>query len=282
MIVDYHVHPDYSIDASGKIIDYCNKAVALGLKELCFTTHVDLDPVRKQKDDKVRVDGKIMRMRSTWPKIYLDEIHNAKEVFKNKGLKIRAGVEVGYQPFLEEDAKSFLKKYPFDFVLGSVHCLNHIAISSFHEHSQYFQGKTPRAVLEDYYSIIELAVDSNLFDCIGHLDIYKRYGTRYMDFEAHKDYVCDVITQILKKMQNNSTALEINTSPFRNGGNEPHPGYDILKLCKKIGFDFATIGSDAHGVKNLAKDIDKGIKIAQAYGLKIHGFSKRTPYILMA
>ena len=43
---DYHVHPDYSIDASPvKIRDYCQKALELELREICFTTNVELDPL---------------------------------------------------------------------------------------------------------------------------------------------------------------------------------------------------------------------------------------------
>jgi len=55
---DYHVHPDYSIDASPvKIREYCQKALELGLAEICFTTHIELDPVRREKDNFVNLNG---------------------------------------------------------------------------------------------------------------------------------------------------------------------------------------------------------------------------------
>ena len=55
---DYHVHPDYSIDASPvKIREYCQKALELELREICFTTHVELDPVRREKDNFINVNG---------------------------------------------------------------------------------------------------------------------------------------------------------------------------------------------------------------------------------
>jgi len=280
MLVDYHVHPDYSIDATGKILDYCKKAIELGLKEICFTTHVDLDPVRKEIDDKVRVDSKIMEMRSEWPEYYLEEIQHARSIFAGKGLKVKAGVEVDYQPHLEEDIGVIINKYDFDFVMGSVHCLEHIAISSSRENAKYFAGKTAEQVLEAYYHVVNLAVESGLFDCIGHLDIYKRYGNKYMNFENPKPLLNEYLSSILNKMKKHRIALELNTSPFRNGGKEPHPGHEVLKICQRMGFNFVTIGSDCHCVKNLAKDVEKAFKIAAKYKLRVYGFEKRIPYVL--
>ncbi|HHX94976.1 MAG TPA: PHP domain-containing protein, partial [Clostridia bacterium] len=57
-LTDYHVHPDYSIDASPvKIRQYCRRALELGIVEICFTTHVELDPVRKEKDNFALLNG---------------------------------------------------------------------------------------------------------------------------------------------------------------------------------------------------------------------------------
>ena len=41
---DYHVHPDFSIDAKGSLREYCDRAIELGLSEIIFTTHVDSSP----------------------------------------------------------------------------------------------------------------------------------------------------------------------------------------------------------------------------------------------
>jgi histidinol-phosphatase (PHP family) len=34
---DYHIHPNYSIDAEGEVEDFCKAALNAGLKEIAFT-----------------------------------------------------------------------------------------------------------------------------------------------------------------------------------------------------------------------------------------------------
>lgn len=41
MYADYHVHCEYSDDSQTPIADQVNRAIELGLSELCFTDHVD-------------------------------------------------------------------------------------------------------------------------------------------------------------------------------------------------------------------------------------------------
>lgn len=53
----------------------------------------------------------------------------------------KAGLEVGYDLGLEKAIERVVKSYPFDFVLGSVHSLEHIAISSKKESRFYFPGR---------------------------------------------------------------------------------------------------------------------------------------------
>ena len=42
---------------SVKIRQYCRRALELGIVEICFTTHVELDPVRKEKDNFALLNG---------------------------------------------------------------------------------------------------------------------------------------------------------------------------------------------------------------------------------
>lgn len=43
MYYDYHMHCDFSADSKTPMIDMVEKSVDLGLKEICFTDHVDYD-----------------------------------------------------------------------------------------------------------------------------------------------------------------------------------------------------------------------------------------------
>ena len=73
--VDYHVHPDYSLDATGTIDEYCDRALELGLKQICFTTHYDSDPFREKIDPFMRRQGKVIPALGTNIEILLQGPH---------------------------------------------------------------------------------------------------------------------------------------------------------------------------------------------------------------
>ena len=42
-MIDYHVHTNYSADASATVTEQLEAAAERGLSEICFTDHVDFD-----------------------------------------------------------------------------------------------------------------------------------------------------------------------------------------------------------------------------------------------
>ena len=43
MFYDYHMHSSFSNDSKSDMEDMIKKSIELGLKEICFTDHVDYD-----------------------------------------------------------------------------------------------------------------------------------------------------------------------------------------------------------------------------------------------
>ena len=142
-LADCHVHPNYSKDVkTDATIDlYCQRAVELGIGELCFTVHYDTDPLRKELDDFVRVKGEVKSFDSDWIENYWREIEEARDRYSNSGLNVKAGLEVDYSPEIEDKLREFLSRNHFDFILGAVHCLDHIAIASSSESINYFKNR---------------------------------------------------------------------------------------------------------------------------------------------
>ncbi|MCL5779826.1 MAG: histidinol-phosphatase [Firmicutes bacterium] len=276
-LADYHVHPGYSMDAEPwSIHHYCQRAVELGLQEICFTTHFECDPLRKHIDWLVRLNGRLLPMDQwSWVDHYLSEIEKAKGVFKPAGLTVRAGVEVGYGLGLEPVIEKLVTDYPWDYVLGSVHCLDHIAISSRKESPTYFQGRTAKQVCQDYYKIMAEAVGTGFFDCVGHLDIYKRYGLDYLGEEIN-EVELEHGERILRQMARQGMGLEINTSRKRKG-QDFFPSVRLLKLARECGVKIFTVGSDAHSVSELGQGLLQAVELLYEHGLSLHGFHQRVP-----
>lgn len=273
---DYHIHPDFSIDASPvRIKDYCYRALELGLKDICFTTHVELDPVRKKIDNFAVLNGeKISVFNHTWLDKYFDDIIQAQREFKEDNLRVKAGIEVGYCMGCEKEIEEIVDNYPFDFVLGAIHCLEHIAISSMKESPNYFQSRSLSQVRTDYFSTLKEAVATGLFDAIAHIDIYQRYGLRYFGSKILKIHR-GAIEPIFEEMARRKMGLEINTSSLRRGLNEFHPSREIVALAAQSGVKIFTIGSDAHSLEQLGDYLDEAQALLEGFNLVNYVFSHR-------
>ncbi|MCL6638662.1 MAG: histidinol-phosphatase [Firmicutes bacterium] len=277
-MLDYHVHPDYSIDADpSSIWQYCQRAAEIGIREICFTPHLEVDPVRKHLDGFVRLKGVRSPMNDlTWLDCYFKEIEEARREWKEAGLSVKSGIEVGYDLGLEKMIERVVENYPFDFVLGSVHCLDHKAISSKRESVRYFPGKEMEQVVQSYFYTLKEGVKTGLFDCVAHLDLYRRYGVHYFGtgvLRAHENLIGPLFELMLKT----DTGLEINTSSLRRGHTEFHPSRAIILSAKRAGITVFTVGSDAHRLDELGLKVDEACAMLLALGIEPATYTRRQP-----
>jgi len=260
---DYHVHPDYSLDAVGTIEQYCRRALELGLKEICFTTHYDSDPFRKDEDPFMRIEGEIVPLSEDNVKRYIEDVKKAGEKYSSLGLSVKVGLEVDYAPHIEKQLRPDLASFDLDYLLGAVHCLDHIAISASNEAERYFKGNSLDEMVEEYYEVLTQAVESGLFDVIAHLDIYKKYGWGFYGektLTAHRGLVEPVLELIVK----NDLGMEINTGVLRRGHKEFCPGLEILNLALQMGVKINAFGSDAHKLEHLGKGIQEAYVLMES------------------
>ncbi|HBT20121.1 MAG TPA: histidinol phosphate phosphatase [Peptococcaceae bacterium] len=261
---DYHVHCSYSADAEGSIEEYCLKAVEKGIRELCFTPHYEADPVRRSIDGFVRINGRLAPVTGNWLDDYFREIEIARKRFADR-LIIKAGIEMDHIPEMEKDLRQVVGSYPFDFVLGAVHSIDHTAISSASESFIYFSKHSASEMLRDYYSILEEAVASGIYNALAHLDVYKRFGLKYYSREELEKLPKEA-ERAVKEAVKRGIAFEINTSGYRQGPGEPFPGKKLLKYCVDQGARFFTVGSDAHRIEDLGRDISKAVELLEDLG----------------
>ncbi|MEO0080423.1 MAG: histidinol-phosphatase [candidate division WOR-3 bacterium] len=273
-MIDYHVHPDFSPDARGTVADYCQRALTIGLKELCFTTHCELDPARASLE-RVRVRGQTWPADSEWTVHYLEEIAECRRLFPN--LVIRAGVEIGYEPGLEGIIADYLGRYSFDFVLGAVHCLDHIAVTAGEELVRFqkdYMHHGPVFIASRYFHYVNAMAGSGLFDAIAHLDIYRKYlvGLLGPDFyQAAERLMAPTLTLIAHA----GIGLEVNTSGMRRQGNEPYPDEKTIRLAQQLGVKVWTVGSDAHRPEDLGTGIGHAQNLLRELGIEPARFERR-------
>lgn len=261
---DRHVHPDFSHDAEGTVGEHCEAAAMAGLTGLCFTTHYEPDPARAEREA-VRVAGRLQPVSSDWVGHYLAAIEQARTEFP--GLEIVAGVEIGFEPGLEELTRRFLNRHRFGFVLGSVHSIEHTALSSRREQDEMyekFRDRSPAELMSAYFDRVCALARTGLFDAVAHLDIYRKYAVGRFPGLLQAADAC--LPDALRVIAETGVALEINTSAFRRGDSEPYPSAAIVKAARAAGVRRFTIGSDAHRPADVGAGFDRARAVLRAAG----------------
>ncbi|MFX1367616.1 MAG: PHP domain-containing protein, partial [Promethearchaeota archaeon] len=184
MMKDYHIHPSYSIDAKGSIDEYCSIALQRELDEICFTTHLDADPKR---DDCFAVLGgrRVSVQSSGWLEDYENTIRQAGDAYQQSGLEVKLGVEVDLYRGVVEDLPESFHNTDFDMIVGSVHLVDHLAVSLPEEADRIFQKYDSQQLGTVYYGLLFDMIETGFFDVLGHLDIYRRFGESHYGQEIH-------------------------------------------------------------------------------------------------
>ena len=277
-MLDYHIHPNYSIDAEGEIDEFCRAAIENGLKEIAFTTHFDTD--RVADDCYVNVKGRRVDIASSiWFEEYESEVRNAGEKFSDSGLEVLLGVEVDCFPGVESNLPEKFYATDFDLVLGSVHLIDHIAISAGERAEVAMRKYSLEEIGEKYFTVMLDSIDLGIFDVLAHIDLYRRFGEVYYG-EAINNLWKPYLEELADKMNRKGVGFEINTSSLRRGMMQPMPDEQIVKALKREGVETVTIGSDAHAPSEVGQGIQRALKIVKDAGFKGPStYRKRVPSI---
>jgi len=257
-LADYHVHPDFSVDAEGTIEEFCTAARAKGISEICFTSHYDTDPTNSEWSRSIRIDGELKLNSVENFGHYVKAVEKAN---KENPMVVRCGIEIGYFPGCEDEIKRLYETYPIEYRLGAVHEIGDICICN--DESMKLAGeKIPLEKLaDDYFAMIAKMVRTGLFEVVAHIDMYKWYGLKYYGEEvltAHRGR----IEPLLEMMADKGVGIEINTGALRKGLTEYYPSMEIINMARKAGVRIAAIGSDAHRPSEVGFDFDAAQMVA--------------------
>ena len=222
---DYHMHSRVSFDGHDTGLAMAQAAKERGLREICFTDHIDYT--------------------SDMDMVFDTAVYNAEyDDLQVPGLLIRRGMEFGLTPDNAAQLKIDLGRRHFDFVLGSVHLVDGVDIYM----EPYWADK-------DYDTAIRLHLQTTLeavrahedYDVLGHLTYIAKCGAnprkellRYCD---HKSIFDEILRELVKR----GKGMELNTSGIdRCGGSLPT--LDYFQRFHELGGKIVTVGSDSHDV----------------------------------
>ncbi|MFL5647702.1 MAG: PHP domain-containing protein, partial [Chloroflexota bacterium] len=189
-----------------------------------------------------------------------------------QGVVIRFGAELTYNRRWEDDLRDHLRRYRYDYVIGSVHDWPESPYWP-DRVKTWVTGRSIEEVLEPYYAEVIAAARTGLFDTIGHLDVVRRYLHPYLSFDdlARRP---DLQEPALRAILESNVSLEVNTSGFRYPGGETYPSRAVVARYRELGGERIVVGSDAHSRGSFAHRLAVAYRHLAAAGFEALTFRR--------
>lgn len=254
---DFHMHSRVSFDGKDTAADMAAAAARAGLKEICFTDHLDYDPLGTMGNMAFRTE----------------DYNAAYDGLRVPGVVIRRGMEFGMTADNREQFQIDLQRRPFDFVIGSVHFVDDLDVYF----APFWEGKTVLEAEQRYLqTTLECVKVHDDFDVLGHLTYLckaRAHPTpRPISYETHRE----VVDEILKILVSKGKGLELNTSGMDRCG-EFLPGLKYFRRFKELGGEIVTVGSDAHDVSRVGQHCRQACRQLEEIFGWVCTFSERRP-----
>lgn len=251
MVLDAHTHSVYSFDGHDTPMQLCAAAESAGVASFVITDHYDIDGVL----DGFYPDYDMETARSA--------IDAANGAFAGR-VRVWRGIELGQPALRPAEAKDFLSRGRFDFVIASCHNLSGVPDFYFLDYTAM-----PMPLAEDLYRrmLSELCAHAAIpgVHTVAHLSYPLRYmakaGKRLPPARLETEF-----RRLFAVMRENGVALELNTKGLWTGGIDAETERYILRLWYDCGGRDVTLGSDAHRATEIGNGLDEGRNLLRACG----------------
>jgi len=254
-LVDMHTHSEHSHDSVCPIGDMAKAQQQKGMYGFGVTDHLDMHK---------------WELEDVSSNIYDSVVEVEKLCIENDYIRILSGVEIGEGIWYTQGTEKVLKRCNYDVVIGSVHTV------------QYKQYNIPYSVIdfsiwavEEIYAYIDCYLNDVLCtiqeipcDIMAHLFCPLRYINEKYGFNIDARVFEDKVRTILKTIIQRGIALEVNTSQMSEDGNDCFQQEWVLSIYKELGGFLITLGSDAHGTENAAREFDQAIALLRKLGFR--------------
>lgn len=265
ILADYHLHSSFSGDSDRPMEEMIERGIAMGMETMCFTEHMDMDyPYgRAEEEGLFELDTES----------YARGFGRCREKYGGR-IRLHFGIELGLQPHLAQELETYVRRYPFEFVIASSHVCN----GKDPYYADFYKGRTQEEAYREYFqSILDNLKVFHDFDVYGHLDYVVRYGPgkdRGYSYDRYKD----ILDKILYRLVEGGKGLEVNTGAIPHGLRELNPCTDIIKRYRNLGGEIVTVGSDAHAPERIGEGFERAADILTSCGYKYYTvFADRRP-----
>jgi histidinol-phosphatase (PHP family) len=249
IITSYHNHTRWS-DGKATVAEMIEAARRAGLNELGISDHFVLNPDGRQSP------------RTLAPQLIGDYVNSVREAAASTpDLAVRLGLEADYTPETVDLLAKKLTPFRFDYLIGSVHYIDGISVDSIGERWRGLSPEDRDRIWASYWRKLHEAVQTNLFDIVGHFDLPKKFN-----FPATAESVEEGL-RLLDAIADSKMTLELNTSGWDRPVREAYPSVFYLKEAFLRGIPII-ITSDAHSAEDIVGHFDRAQALAIEVGYR--------------
>lgn len=251
MRTDYHTHTYRCGHAEGTMSEYIETAIAKGIEDIGLTDHLWLyfEPVESRNPEYAMAESEFDR--------HFAEMLEARERYRDR-INVRVSVEADYIEGREDELRSILSRYEFDYVLGSVHFMDGWLM----DHPDYvhkFREERVTEIYRRYFGKLQKAIRTGCFDLLAHFDLPKKFG-----FLPEED-LSELVAETLDLVRERDLAIEVSTAGLRKPIGEIYPAPRILREVRKRGIPIS-LSSDCHDPSEVAYGFDELVPQLSAAG----------------
>jgi histidinol-phosphatase (PHP family) len=180
---------------------------------------------------------------------------------KARGLPVKLGLEVDFEPGTEQRVLELIAPYPWDFLIGSVHWIGGWDFVR-HDAGDEFRRRGIEVAWRQYFELETALAASGMVDVLAHVDVVKKVGLRPAP-EVIEELCRPVVTAAVQS----GVALEVSSGGLRRESREIFPGPALLAMFGRAGVPI-TLASDAHMAADAAWGNDLVVAAARAAGYR--------------
>lgn len=254
MLTDYHSHLEKGTLTIDYLKQFVDTAKEKGIQEFGISEHA-----YHFYETKNIVSKPWMEERRYYK---MDDYVNLFKRADHLGMDVRMSIEMDYTPGRHAEMEAFIKSYPFDYVVGSVHWVDDFGID-LAEYRKEWDRRDLYETYRSYYDQIVTLAESNLFDIVGHIDLVKIF--KYVPTD--QEFLLEQYERITDALKDSKTCVEISSAGLRKPVGRIYPEPELLSLCYKKGIPIV-LSSDAHEPHQVGENYEATIKLAKEIGYK--------------
>ena len=252
MKCNFHTHTSYC-DGKDTPEEIVIEAIKRGFTDIGFSGHSYNEP------------DKDFAMTAEDAAAYRKDVRAVAEKYKGK-IRILCGIEQDY--FSSEPTDDY------DYIIGSVHCIQiNGKLFSVDESAENFKSTLDtyydgdyEAMCADYFALEEDVLNKTRADIIGHLDLITKFN-EILKIKETPEYF-SLAKKAVDALVPYGNPFEINSGAIARGyRTAPYPSLQILKMIYEKGGDIM-ITSDCHDKNFLDCAFDKSAALAREAGFE--------------